>query len=398
MIAVARTDYPILNRPRLAYLVLWVLCLTLIVALVSAPINGARRWVRLLGFTLQPSEPAKIGLVVVLAHQLAGRVPDDIKGLLRPVATMGLLGALILMQPDLGTASLLAVIGGVLLFVAGMRLAHIGVLAGIAAPLFVGAVLTAEYRLARVLTFLDPFADPLGNGFQLTQSLIALGSGGLTGVGFTASRQKLLYLPEPYSDFIFSVIGEELGFVGAFLVVAGEFWIPRNAVEHQIAQLGLEQVVILRDRYVPDTELAQYLQAAAVLCAPYRHNTGSGVLAAAYGFPLALVRTGTPEQARPAEGLFVARPGDTADLAVQLLQALAAGTDYQHHRDPDQQWQQLATALLGVQMDGDQGSRHRTSSWTAPIPCHGWRSCCACAITGPTYSSCSGGHRPWLLC
>ncbi len=138
----------------------------------------------------------------------------------------------------------------------------------------------------------------------------------------------------------------------AFLVVAGEFWIPRDGVERQITRLDLEQAVIVRDRYVPDTELAQYLQAASVLCAPYRHNTGSGVLAAAYGFPLALVRTGSPEQARPDAGLFVARPGDTADLATRLLQALAAGTDHQRHADPDQAWQQLAAALLG----GDQGS------------------------------------------
>ncbi len=138
----------------------------------------------------------------------------------------------------------------------------------------------------------------------------------------------------------------------AFLAVVGEFWIPRQDVERQIAQLDLQDAVLVQDRYVSDQELAYYLQAASVLCAPYRHNTGSGVLAAAYGFPLALVRTGSPDQARPDIGLFVARPDDPSDLATQLLQALASGADHRRDQDMTQQWQALARDLLGPGLDG----------------------------------------------
>lgn len=216
----ARSDYRLLNRPAVAWTVFAAVILLLIGALLSAPINNAQRWVRLFGFVFQPSEPAKLGLAVILAHLLAARRPDTLRNLAWPLLATGLLCCLIFMQPDLGTATFLALVGGALIFVAGARFWHLGALAGLGAPLFAAAVLTADYRIARVLTFLDPFGDPLGDGFQLSQSLIALGSGGITGVGFTASRQKLLYLPEPHSDFVFSVVGEELGIVGAGLLVA----------------------------------------------------------------------------------------------------------------------------------------------------------------------------------
>lgn len=221
MIVVARSDYRVLNRPAVVWLGFGAVVFLLLAALYSPSINGVHRWVRLGGFTLQPSEPAQLVLVAVLAHLLAARPADSLRGLLLPLSVTGFLAGLIYIQPDLGTATLVGLIGAGAIFVGGARPRHLVALAAACVPLFAAGVLAADYRIARVLTFLDPFADPLGDGFQLSQSLIALGSGGLTGVGFTASRQKLLYLPEPHSDFVFSVVGEELGLIGAALLVLG---------------------------------------------------------------------------------------------------------------------------------------------------------------------------------
>ena len=219
MIAVARSDYRLLNRPAVVWAVYGAVIVSLFAALLSPSINGVHRWVQVAGFSLQPSEPARLGLVVALAHLLAIRRADSFRTLLLPLACTGFLASLIYLQPDLGTATLLVVVGAAVIFLGGARLKHLALLTAVCVPLFVAGVLAADYRVARILTFLDPFADPLGDGFQLSQSLIALGSGGVTGVGFAASRQKLLYLPEPHSDFVFSVVGEELGFIGAGLVV-----------------------------------------------------------------------------------------------------------------------------------------------------------------------------------
>ena len=220
MIAVARSDYRRLNRPAVVWALYGAVIVSLFAALLSPAINGVHRWVQVAGFTLQPSEPARLGLVVALAHLLAVRGADSFRTLLLPLVCTGFLAGLIYLQPDLGTATLLALVGASVIFLGGARLRHLAGLAAVAVPLFAAGVLAADYRIARILTFLDPFGDPLGDGFQLSQSLIALGSGGVTGVGFAASRQKLLYLPEPHSDFVFSVVGEELGFIGAGLVVA----------------------------------------------------------------------------------------------------------------------------------------------------------------------------------
>lgn len=219
MIALARSDYRRLNRPAVVWALYAAIIVSLFAALLSPAINGVHRWVQFAGFTLQPSEPARLGLVVVLAHLLAVRGADSFRSLLLPLACTGFLAGLIYLQPDLGTATLLVLVGVAVIFLGGARLTHLAALAMAGVPVFAAGVLAADYRVARILTFLDPFADPLGDGFQLSQSLVALGSGGVTGVGFAASRQKLLYLPEPHSDFIFAVVGEELGFIGAGLVV-----------------------------------------------------------------------------------------------------------------------------------------------------------------------------------
>jgi cell division protein FtsW len=173
--------------------------------------------------SVQPTELAKLVLVLYLADFLARRqavIGNLWRGVIPPLVVTGGVAGLILLQPDLGSA--VAVVGVVLcmIFVAGARLVHLGLIGALALPVVVMAVFTASYRLRRVLTFLDPWADPRGAGFQIIQSYLALGGGGLLGRGLGESKQKLFYLPEPHTDFIFAILGEELGFVGAVVTVA----------------------------------------------------------------------------------------------------------------------------------------------------------------------------------
>ncbi|MEK7700611.1 MAG: putative lipid II flippase FtsW [candidate division NC10 bacterium] len=210
----------------------WVLPLLIVAAallvLVLIPpigqaINGTRRWIRLGPVSFQPAELAKLALAVYLAAFLARRraaLGGFRQGLLPPLAVAGVLAALVLAQPDLGTCLTLVALTFALLFLAGGRVAHLGLIAAGALPLVALAVWAAPYRLRRITAFVDPWSDPRGSGFQIIQSWLALGNGGVLGQGIGASRQKLFYLPESHTDFIFAVIAEELGFVGAAAVVA----------------------------------------------------------------------------------------------------------------------------------------------------------------------------------
>jgi len=203
-------------------------------------INGARRWYRVSSFlSIQPSEFFKVALCLYMADFLAReqeRIKTFFKGFLQPVCIMGVAFGLILMQPDFGTALLIAVVTFGMLFVAGIRIVHVLPAVVASVPLLVYIVTVVPYRFQRILTFLDPWADAQGSGYQIVQSLIALGSGGLFGVGLGNSRQKLLYLPEAGSDFVFAIIGEEFGLFGCAVVVllfALLFWcgirVARNA-------------------------------------------------------------------------------------------------------------------------------------------------------------------------
>ena len=183
---------------------------------------GAQRWYRLGPFYFQPSEYAKLAMLIYTADFLArkeNKVRNFFLGFLPVMSVMAVTCVLILKQPDLGSTLLIGAIVLTLLFVAGTRLSYIGMLAVFAFPAFYFLVVRVPYRWIRIVTFIDPWQDPLGAGFQLTQSQIALGSGGLFGVGLGKSVQKLFYLPAAHTDFIFSIIGEELGFVGAFAVI-----------------------------------------------------------------------------------------------------------------------------------------------------------------------------------
>jgi cell division protein FtsW len=185
--------------------------------------NGARRWLVLGPFSLQPSEFTKLALVFYMAAALA-RKGDRIRSLWQGIVPLAVVTAalslFVLREPDMGTASLLLFTVGIMLFAAGARIAHLVLLTVVALPPIIVYVLAGSYRRARIMAFLDPWKDPQNTGFHIVQSLLALGSGGPLGLGLGMSRQKLFYLPEQYTDFIFSIIGEELGMLGAAVVIA----------------------------------------------------------------------------------------------------------------------------------------------------------------------------------
>jgi cell division protein FtsW len=226
LIAVSRIDYHLWQR--LAWPLLGVTALLLLVPLLPplqrfAPeINGARRWINFGVVTVQPSELAKFTMVVwaaALATKKADSVREFRRGVLPFLVILMPLAGLVLMEPDMSSAVELALLCGIVLFVAGARIGHFLLLGLIAMPLAWHEATAVQYRLARVLTFMSPGADITESNWQITQSMIGIGAGGLFGVGFGQGLQKLGYLPYAYSDFLFSTIGEEWGFVGTTLVI-----------------------------------------------------------------------------------------------------------------------------------------------------------------------------------
>ncbi|HYS07293.1 MAG TPA: putative lipid II flippase FtsW [Myxococcales bacterium] len=184
--------------------------------------GGARRWIRVAGLTFQPSELAKIALVLWLARSLAKkqeRIRMFSVGFLPHVIMLALLGALLMLEPDFGTTVVLAVVTLALLFVAGAPLAYLLAVAGAAAPIAGILIWKSPYRIQRVLTFLDPWKDPRGHGYQTVESLLGFGAGGSFGVGLGESHQKLFFLPAAHTDFILSIVGEEFGFAGVSAVL-----------------------------------------------------------------------------------------------------------------------------------------------------------------------------------
>jgi cell division protein FtsW len=219
---VMRVDYRVYRNDTLVWTLLGVVAFLLIAVLFSRPVNGARRWFAVAGFGIQPSELAKLIAVVFTAVMLERRVHriNELHYSLLPIAlVVGVLVGLVVLEPDYGTAvSLLAVVA-IMIFTAGVSYKYLFGAALLTAPALYVILMSADYRRRRLISFLDPWADPLGDGFQIIQSLIAVGTGGLTGKGLMQGVQKLLYLPEPHTDFIFAVVGEELGLVGASVIV-----------------------------------------------------------------------------------------------------------------------------------------------------------------------------------
>ncbi len=217
---------PSASYRRLAYPLLGLTFIILVLVLIpgiGVARGGARRWLLLPGLVFQPAELAKLAIVFYLAHSMAKKeetIQTFSLGVVPHLIVAGAFLGVLLLEPDFGTALILIVLLYLMLFIGGARVRHLLATGLMALPVLVYVMLKAEYRLRRLLTFLDPWRDASNSGFQIIQSLIAFGSGQVWGLGLGESRQKLFYLPEAHTDFVFSVIGEELGLIGAVVVLA----------------------------------------------------------------------------------------------------------------------------------------------------------------------------------
>jgi len=217
-----RIDYRTYRNEAFIWSLTGVVCVMLVLVLFSAPVNGARRWFNVGGLGIQPSEIAKIAAILFTALTLERRMHriDEVSYSLLPIAiVVGAMAGLILLEPDLGTAISLLMAVATMIFAAGLNYRYLVGTVLAAAPVLYFLITSSPYRLRRLLAFLNPEADPLGDGFQVMQSLIAVGTGGVFGRGLMGGVQKLFFLPEPHTDFIYAVIGEELGLIGATTVL-----------------------------------------------------------------------------------------------------------------------------------------------------------------------------------
>ena len=218
-----RVDYRNLRQPVVIWTALGAAVLALVAVFAIGPeINGTRRWFAVGGVGVQPSEFAKLAVILFTAAVLDRRMHriDEVSYSLLPVAVVaGVVAGLVVLAPDFGTAATILLIVGVMVFTAGLNYRYlVGFTLAIAPVLYV-VLASAPYRRQRLLSFLDPWDDPLGSGFQIIQSLIAVGTGGVFGQGIMGGVQKLFFLPEPFTDFIYAVIAEETGLVGATLIL-----------------------------------------------------------------------------------------------------------------------------------------------------------------------------------
>jgi cell division protein FtsW len=215
-------DYHFWQRPNVIRTLLIICAVMLVFVFTQPEINGAHRWLRYGGFiSFQPSEIAKLCVLIFVAaylHKHESEINQPVRRLLPFGIVLVLFAGLIAKEPDLGQALCLCMIAGILLFVAGLSWRYIAGAAMLVVPAFYFFVMRVPFRMERMQAFLNPFHDPLGSGWQISQSLTAVGSGGFAGLGLGASKQKLFFLPEASSDFIFAVIGEELGLIGTCLV------------------------------------------------------------------------------------------------------------------------------------------------------------------------------------
>ena len=223
LVGIMNLDFRRYRHPAIIFSLLGITTVLLALVFFFDRAHHTHRWIRFGGFSFQPSELAKPALILFLAYFLAGRLKlmDDWRHTLIPAALPTLVfAAMIALEPDLGTAIACVAITCAMLFVAGMRLRYFGyALAASLLPLYF-LIFRVQWRYDRILAFINPYADPQGRGFHIIQSLIAVGTGGFDGVGLMEGKQKLFYLPEPHTDFIFAVTAEELGILGSLFVVA----------------------------------------------------------------------------------------------------------------------------------------------------------------------------------
>ena len=211
------------KKSNLIISICFILLILVLVPGIGVVRNGSRSWFGIGGFGIQPSEAAKIGLVIFVSKYLSNNynITNDIKkGVIPIISVIGIFFVLIMLEPDFGTAMVITMALIAMIFISKVKLSffvRIGILGLIG---IVGLIIVAPYRMARIVSFLNPWSDPLGSGFQIIQSLYAIGPGGLFGMGLGNSIQKHFYLPEPQTDFIFSIISEELGFLGILIVSA----------------------------------------------------------------------------------------------------------------------------------------------------------------------------------
>ncbi|MCL5671520.1 MAG: FtsW/RodA/SpoVE family cell cycle protein [Acidobacteria bacterium] len=222
MLIMMNVDYRRLAKPTFIFPALAMQVLLLLAALLEAPVHNTHRWVHAGPAMVQPSEMSKVIIVIFLAYFLAirkGEIEDWKRTLLPIGLIVGTDALLILKEPDFGTTLALCMIVAAMLFVAGLRLVYFGYATLAAFPVLFLLIFDTSYRARRITAFLHPYADPLGTGFQIIQSYIAVGTGGIAGLGLMEGKEKLFFLPEPQTDFIFSVISEELGFIGAVIII-----------------------------------------------------------------------------------------------------------------------------------------------------------------------------------
>jgi cell division protein FtsW len=223
MYVTMNTDYWVWKKfAKIGLIVCFVLLAMVLIPGVGVVRGGARSWLGIGSFGIQPSEFMKLGMIVFLAKFCAENqsiITQFKKGLLPPLLIMGAAFGIIMLQPDLGTGAVMVGASLLIIYTAGARISHLSGLAMIGVAGLVGLIAAAPYRLQRITAFLDPWQDPLGAGYQAIQSLYAIGPGGLVGLGLGMSRQKYSYLPEPQTDFIFSIIAEELGLIGGLTVL-----------------------------------------------------------------------------------------------------------------------------------------------------------------------------------
>ena len=224
MIILSKIDYHIYYK--YANILLFTCLILLILVLIpgiGSVRNGSRSWFGIGGFGIQPSEFAKIGLIIYVSKYLTNNkknMQNIIKGVFPILGIIGLFFLLIMLEPDFGTAMVITVTLVVLIFISGVKISFFVKIGLFGLLGIVGIIIAAPYRMKRIVSFLNPWSDPLGSGYQIIQSLYAIGPAGLVGQGYLNSRQKFFYLPEPQTDFIFSIISEELGFLGILIVAS----------------------------------------------------------------------------------------------------------------------------------------------------------------------------------
>lgn len=310
---------------RLAYpLLITAIVLLVLVRIpgIGSSAGGAQRWIRLPGFGLQPAEVAKFAWVVYLAYSLAKKrekVSTFSVGFLPHLALCGLLVGLCMMQPDFGSSVLLVFLLFTLLFAAGAKLSYLVGSVLLALPLGYAAIATSPYRMKRILAFLDPWAHRHDVGYQVTESLMSIGSGGITGLGLGDGRQKLYFLPEAHTDFIFAIIGEELGLIGVTLLVALYALVIWRGIRISLAApetfgtyLGLGLTSIVAFQATVNMCVAMGLMPTKGLTLPFVSYGGSSlvVLMGAAGVLLSLSASAQPAGSR------ASRPsGDMREVA-----------------------------------------------------------------------------------